>query len=76
MTDFEQKEAELLAEWNKDNFGLKGQLHKLRLEYLEAQELLNSLQNKDHPYYERHVSHVDGLITKIKALEQRLSESE
>ena len=75
MTDFEQKEAELLAEWNKDNFGLKGQLHKLRLEYVEAQGILNSLQ-KDHPYYDRHVSHVDGLITRIKELENKLVESE
>ena len=57
MTDLSKlSETELLAIWNKDNFGLKGQLYKLEQEYIEAKEILDNWQNKDHPLYERHQS--------------------
>ena len=49
MTDLSKlSETELLAIWNKDNFGLKGQLYKLEQEYIEAKEILDNWQNKDH----------------------------
>ena len=38
MTDLSKlSETELLAIWNKDNFGLKGQLYKLEQEYSQDQ---------------------------------------
>lgn len=43
MTDLSKlSETELLAIWNKDNFGLKGQLYKLEQEYIEAKEILDT----------------------------------
>ena len=63
MTDLSKlSETELLAIWNKDNFGLKGQLYTLEQEYIEAKEILDNWQNKDHPLYERHQSCVDGSL--------------
>lgn len=77
MTDLSKlSETELLAIWNKDNFGLKGQLYKLEQEYIEAKEILDNRQNKDHPLYERHQSCVDGLITRIERIKQQLNKCE
>ena len=77
MTDLSKlSETELLAIWNKDNFGLKGQLYKLEQEYMEAKEILDNSQNKDHPLYERHQSCVDGLITRIERIKQQLNKCE
>jgi hypothetical protein len=77
MTDLSKlSETELLAIWNKDNFGLKGQLYTLEQEYIEAKEILDNWQNKDHPLYERHQSCVDGLITRIERIKQQLNKCE
>ena len=75
MTDLSKlSETELLAIWNKDNFGLKGQLYKLEQEYIEAKEILDNWQNKDHPLYERHQSCVDGLVTRIQDIQKKLKQ--
>ena len=72
MTDLSKlSETELLAIWNKDNFGLKGQLYKLEQEYIEAKEILDNWQNKDHPLYERHKDCVDGLVTRIQDIQKK-----
>ena len=77
MTDLSKlSETELLAIWNKDNFGLKGQLYKLEQEYIEAKEILDNWQNKDHPLYERPQNCVDGLITRIERIKQQLNKCE
>ena len=77
MTDLSKlSETELLAIWNKDNFGLKGQLYKLEQEDIEAKEILDNWQNKDHPLYERHQNCVDGLITRIERIKQQLNKCE
>ena len=77
MTDLSKlSETELLAIWNKDNFGLKGQLYKLEQEYIEAKEILDNWQNKYHPLYERHQNCVDGLITRIERIKQQLNKCE
>ena len=77
MTDLSKlSETELLAIWNKDNFGLKGQLYTLEQEYIEAKEILDNWQNKDHPLYERHQNCVDGLITRIERIKQQLKKCE
>ena len=48
MTDLSKlSETELLAIWNKDNFGLKGQLYKLEQEYIEAKEILDKRDRSD-----------------------------
>ena len=74
MTDLSKlSETELLAIWNKDNFGLKGQLYKLEQEYIEAKEILDNWQNKDHPLYERHKDCVDGLVTRIQDIQKSSS---
>ena len=73
MTDFSKlSETELLAIWNKDNFGLKGYLYRLEQEYTEAKEILDNWQNKDHPLYERHQSCVDGLAARIQNIKEKL----
>ena len=77
MTDFSNlSEDELLTIWNKDNYGLKGHLYKLEQEYIEAKEILDNWQNKDHPLYERHQNCVDGLITRIERIKQQLNKCE
>ncbi|MFB3984895.1 hypothetical protein [Escherichia coli] len=75
MTDLSKlSETELLAIWNKDNFGLKGQLYKLEQEYIEAKEILDNWQNKDHLLYERHKDCVDGLVTRIQDIQKKLKQ--
>ena len=77
MTDLSKlSETELLAIWNKDNFGLKGQLYKLEQEYIEAKEILDNWQNKDHPLYERHQNCLDGLFSRIERIKQQLNKCE
>ena len=45
MTDFSNlSEDELLAIWNKDNFGLKGQLYKLEQEYICVDGLITRIE--------------------------------
>lgn len=67
-----ERESELLAIWQKNNLGVKRQIEMLEQEYIEAKEILDNWQNKDHPLYERHTSCVDGIQTRLEALRQEL----
>lgn len=72
----EKTESELLAKWQKNNYGIKMQIYRLEQQYIESIEILNNWKNKDSPLYERHKSCVHGIETRLEELKQQLNQLE